>query len=89
MPVESVEETTSCITTVPVKTLPTTATTTATIEEPEMKRFKADECQMNYQRPILKFMKITENGFAPTRASKDAAGYDLYRFNFWNLNLEK
>ena len=29
--------------------------------------------------PILKFAKMTEHAFTPTRGSELAAGYDLYR----------
>ena len=31
------------------------------------------------QSPVLRFAKLTENAFTPTRGSKLAAGYDLYR----------
>ena len=31
------------------------------------------------QPPVLRFAKLTENAFTPTRGSKLAAGYDLYR----------
>lgn len=30
-------------------------------------------------RVTLRFSKLTENAFAPTRGSSGAAGYDLYR----------
>ena len=32
------------------------------------------------ETPILKFAKLSENARAPSRGSKLAAGYDLYRF---------
>ena len=31
-------------------------------------------------KPILHFAKLTENAYAPTRGSKLAAGFDLYRY---------
>ncbi len=30
--------------------------------------------------PVLKFAKLTDKAFTPTRGSKQAAGFDLYRF---------
>lgn len=33
-------------------------------------------------KQILKFVKLTQNAKAPTKGSKLAAGYDLYRFDF-------
>ena len=29
---------------------------------------------------VLRFAKLTANGMCPTRGSKQAAGYDLYRY---------
>ena len=31
-------------------------------------------------RPVLKFAKLTDNALTPTRGSKQAAGFDLYRY---------
>jgi hypothetical protein len=28
---------------------------------------------------VLRFVKLTPNAFAPSKASQDAAGFDLYR----------
>ena len=35
---------------------------------------------------ILRFAKLTQNAIAPTKGSKRAAGYDLYRF-YWIILL--
>lgn len=31
---------------------------------------------------ILRFAKLSQNAYAPTKGSKHAAGYDLYRYDF-------
>ena len=31
------------------------------------------------QQPTLKFAKLSDNAYTPTRGSKQAAGFDLYR----------
>ncbi len=28
---------------------------------------------------VLRFVKLSDNAFAPTKATEDAAGFDLYR----------
>ncbi|XP_069101796.1 deoxyuridine 5'-triphosphate nucleotidohydrolase, mitochondrial-like [Argopecten irradians] len=43
-------------------------------QEPEAKKQKT----MPLDNVILRFAKLTENAFTPTRGSKLAAGYDLY-----------
>lgn len=30
------------------------------------------------EQEVLRFVKLTENGYAPTKATPDAAGFDLY-----------
>ena len=45
------------------------------IENIVTKKFKV----FNKDRITLKFCKISENAFTPTKGSKLAAGYDLYR----------
>jgi len=37
-------------------------------------------CLEEMARPILRFAKLTEKALMPTRGSKLAAGYDLYRY---------
>lgn len=32
------------------------------------------------EQEVLRFVKLTENAYAPTKATADAAGFDLYRF---------
>ena len=44
--------------------------------EPESKRL----CTMPVESILLRFAKLTEKAFTPTRGSKLAAGYDLYRY---------
>lgn len=39
----------------------------------------SDENNQTGQHPILRFAKMTEHATTPTRGSKLAAGYDLYR----------
>ncbi len=48
------------------------------IEPAELKEKLIAERQTYFQ-PKLKFAKLTENATAPTRGSKQAAGFDLYR----------
>ena len=38
-------------------------------------------------QPVLKFAKLSENAFAPTRGSRLAAGFDLYRYTVHNSLL--
>ncbi|XP_078666485.1 deoxyuridine 5'-triphosphate nucleotidohydrolase-like [Branchiostoma floridae x Branchiostoma belcheri] len=45
------------------------------VGEPAKKLPKLD---MPSNKILLRFAKMTENAFAPTRGSKQAAGYDLY-----------
>ena len=43
----------------------------------------AKEPRLEIQReagPVMKFAKLTPEAFTPTRGSKQAAGFDLYRF---------
>ena len=35
---------------------------------------------------VLKFSKLTDVAFTPTKGSKQAAGYDLYRLAGWTLD---
>ena len=41
---------------------------------------KIPKCDFTEVHPVLKFAKLTENAYVPTRGSKQSAGYDLYRF---------
>lgn len=41
-----------------------------------LKRNKCNDEETLY----LKVKKLSENGYAPTRGSTEAAGYDLYRY---------
>lgn len=45
------------------------------IENVSTKKLKLSESE----KVILKFAKLSDNAFAPTKGSKLAAGYDLYR----------
>ena len=36
---------------------------------------------------VLRFVKLTENAYAPTKGSPDAAGFDLYRCLFFSSIL--
>lgn len=38
---------------------------------------------------VLKFAKLTEKAFVPTKGSKYAAGYDLRRYVFEIFRLDK
>ncbi len=44
-------------------------------EEPLAKVQKFD-----HEKSLLRYAKLTENAFQPTRGSKQAAGFDLYRY---------
>ena len=46
------------------------------LSEPPQKR----QCAMPLDSVVLRFAKLTEHAFTPTRGSKLAAGYDLYRY---------
>lgn len=43
------------------------------------KRLRFDNKE-DVARPTLRFCRMTENAYPPTRGTKFAAGYDLYRF---------
>lgn len=32
---------------------------------------------------VMKFAKLTDNAYTPTRGSKSAAGFDLYRYYYY------
>jgi hypothetical protein len=32
------------------------------------------------EQSVLRFVKMTENAYAPSKATPDAAGFDLYRY---------
>ena len=55
--------------------MPEVATERNTESEPLQKR----QCTMPLDSVLLRFAKLTEHAFTPTRGSKLAAGYDLYR----------
>ena len=44
--------------------------------------FQKRQCTMPLDSVVLRFAKLTEHAFTPTRGSKLAAGYDLYRSIF-------
>lgn len=48
------------------------------LEDAEMKEIKKPEIA-SLQQPTLRFAKLSENAYTPTRGSKLAAGFDLYR----------
>lgn len=45
-------------------------------------------CTMPGAGIVLRFAKLTKKAFTPTRGSKLAAGYDLYRLSFVKMLLE-
>ena len=56
--------------------------------EPASKKLRTNGT-MPLDSVILRFAKLTENAFTPTRGSKLAAGYDLYRSHIFTLGCEK
>ena len=49
------------------------------LEDAEMKEIVKPEIR-SLQQPTLRFAKLSENAYTPTRGSKQAAGFDLYRY---------
>lgn len=47
------------------------------IQEPPNKKL----CKMPVESVMMQFAKLSKNAFSPTRGSKLAAGYDLYRYS--------
>lgn len=43
------------------------------------KRAKLEAVEAAEETPVLRFAKLSEHATAPTRGSRRAAGYDLYR----------
>ena len=49
------------------------------LEDAEMKEV-CKPAKINFsQQPTLRFAKLSDNAYTPTRGSKQAAGFDLYR----------
>ena len=48
------------------------------VEMPSPKKMKSEQVKTE-EIPVLKFAKLSESAYTPTRGSKLAAGYDLYR----------
>ena len=48
------------------------------LEDAEMKEVRKPAIT-SLQQPTLKFAKLSDNAYTPTRGSKQAAGFDLYR----------
>ena len=59
----------------PAAQMSVTTTSEVNTDLPVNKKRKMDPIETT----TLQFAKLTENAFAPTRESKLAAGYDLYR----------
>jgi len=55
-------------------------TETQVVVEGEVEPPTKKICTMPIDSVILRFAKLTEHACSPTRGSKLAAGYDLYRF---------